>query len=137
MHQVALGIEERRVAVKSCRGEDKKSAPLGEAWEQFWPRRPRSETISRGIDLDTRLQLQCAKMFRIFLPAASVQTIARLIVLVYLVTGLAIETTYGLSIVRRRRPITVRSVRENSCVRNFQAKLAKFHWMKFRGLGKP
>jgi hypothetical protein len=112
LHQVALGIEERRAAIKSCLDSNKKGAPLGAVWERFWPRKPRVNIISHRIDLDMRLQLQCAKMFRIFLRAVSVRTIARLIVLVYWTTGLAIETTDGLSIVGEKRPITPRNVQD-------------------------
>jgi hypothetical protein len=58
-------------------------------------------------------------MFRIFLPAVSVWTIARLIVLVYWTTGLAVEATYGLWIVSAGRSITVRSVLEKLVRKNF------------------
>jgi hypothetical protein len=119
LHDLALGIEERRVVVKSCLDGDKKGAPLGVAWEQLWPGRLRSDAISRGIDLDHRLQSQCAKMFRIFLRAVSLRTIARLIVLVYWTTELAIETPDGLSIVSASRLITVRSVLEKLVRKKF------------------
>jgi hypothetical protein len=122
LNQVALHIDERRAAVKSCLDGDKKGAPLGPAWEQLWPRRPRRDTINRGIDLDHRLQLQCAKMFRIFLRAVSVRTIARLIVLVYWTTGLAVEATNGLFIVSEGRSITVRSVLEKLVREKFPKK---------------
>jgi hypothetical protein len=61
-------------------------------------------------------------MFRIFLPAASVRTIARLIVLVYWVTGLAIETTYGLSILSEGRSISAWSVEEKLVRKKFPGK---------------
>jgi len=112
LHELALHIDGRRAAAKSSLDGDNKGAPLGPAWEQFWPRKPRGDITNRGIDLDARLQLQCAKMFRIFLRAVSVRTIARLIVLVYWTTDLAAKTTDGLSIVSERRPITPRNVQD-------------------------
>jgi hypothetical protein len=51
-------------------------------------------------------------MFRIFLCAVSLRTIARLIVLVYWTTGLAIERNYALWIVGEGRPITPRNVQD-------------------------
>lgn len=122
LHTVALGIEEQRIAVKSYLDRDKKGSPLGAAWEQFWPRRARIDFINRGIDLDMRLQFQCAKIFRIFLRAVSVRTIARLIVLVYWTTGLAIVKEDELWIVNERRRITVRSVEEKMTRNRFPKK---------------
>lgn len=117
LHKAALGIEEQRIAVKSYMDRDKQVSPLGAAWEKLWPHRARIEIINRGIALDTRLQLQCAKMLRIFLRAVSVQTIARLIVLVYRTTELGIVKNDALWIVNERRRISVRSVAEK-LVRN-------------------
>jgi hypothetical protein len=117
LHEVALGIEEKRIAVRSSSDRDKKGSPLGSAWEQMWPHRARIEIINRGIDLDTRLQFQCAKIFRIFLRAVSVRTIARLIVLVYWTTGLAMVKDDELWVVNERRRLTVRSV-EEKLIRN-------------------
>jgi hypothetical protein len=66
-------------------------SPLG-VWERLWSRHARAETIRREIDLDARLQKQAAKMFRTF-PSedegVSLRTIARLVVLVYQVGGIA------------------------------------------------
>jgi hypothetical protein len=112
LHQVAVDIEKGRAAMMGRLDGDKKGSPLADVWEQFWPRKPRVDAINRGIELDTRLQFQCAKMFRIFLRAVSVPTIARLIVLVYWTTELAIVTTDGLSIVGEKRPITPRNVHD-------------------------
>jgi hypothetical protein len=112
-----LGIEEQRIAVRSYLERNQKGSPLGAAWEKLWPGRARIEIINRGISLDTRLQFQCAKVLRIFLRAVSVRTIARLIVLVYWTTGLAIVKNDALWIVNERRHITVRSV-EEKLVRN-------------------
>jgi hypothetical protein len=117
LHKAALGIEEQRIAVRSYLERNQKGSPLGAAWEQFWPRRARTEVINREISLDTRLQFQCAKMLRIFLRELSVRTIARLIVLVYWTTGLAFDKDDELWIVNERRRITVRSV-EMKLVRN-------------------
>jgi hypothetical protein len=117
LHTVALGIEEQRIAVRSYLDRGEKGSPLGAMWEQFWPNRARIEIIERGIDLDTRLQFQCAKMLRIFLRTVSLRTIARLIVLVYWTTGLATVKNDGLWIVNERRQITVRSV-EEKLIRN-------------------
>jgi hypothetical protein len=116
LHDLALEIEKCRAGVKSCLGE---GTPLGAAWEQLWPHRHRTDTIYRGIDLDHRLQSQCAKMFRIFLRAVSVRTIARLIVLVYWTTDLAVERDNRLWIVSEDRPITVRSVDEKLVRKKF------------------
>lgn len=92
-------------------------SPLG-AWEGLWERNPRIETIHRGITLHTRLQLQSAKMFRIYLRAeggVSLRTVARLIVLVYQLTGLAVEEEKDgrLWICDLQRPITWRTVEDN------------------------
>jgi hypothetical protein len=112
LHKAALGIEEQRIAVKSYMDTGKKVSLPGGAWEKLWPHRARIEIINRGIALDTRLQLQCAKMLRTFLRAVSVRTIARLIVLVYRTTELAIVKNDALWIVSERRRISVRSVAE-------------------------
>lgn len=122
LHTVAAGIEEQRIAVRSYLDRNEKGSPLGAVWEQFWPNRARIEIINRGIDLDMRLQFQCAKMFRIFLRSVSLRAIARLIVLVYLTTGLAVEKKDELWIVNEGRSITVRSVEEKLIRNGFPAK---------------
>src|SRR6266852_8378122 len=104
-------IEEQRCLVKNLRSPTKRS-PLG-VWERLWPNHVRSARANREIDLDTRLQLQTAKMFRTFLhkdEGVSLRTIARLVVLVHKVAGLAsIDLkTEALFIAGSRRTITCR-----------------------------
>jgi len=135
LHKAASGIEEQRIAVRSYLERNQKGSPLGAAWEKFWPRRARIEIIDREISLDTRLQLQCAKMLRIFLRAVSVRTIARLIVLVYWITGLALEKDDALWIVNEGRRITVRSVVEKLVHNSFpketrEIPLDKIPWVQ-------
>ena len=108
-------IEEQRCLVKNLRSATRRS-PLG-VWERLWPNHVRSATVNRGIDLDTRLQLQIAKMFRTFLhkdEGVSLRTIARLVVLAYHVAGLAttVSKDEPLRLVGSPRTITVRSVEE-------------------------
>lgn len=111
----AAMIEKRRVALKLFR-DSNQSSPLG-VWERLWPEHARKEIVSREIDLDTRLQLQVAKMFRTFLgrdDGVSLRTIARLVVLVYEVADLASETDNDgfLRTPDSNRKITTRSVEE-------------------------
>lgn len=85
-------IEQRRLALRSSITPARHS-PLG-VWERVWAGHERSTNINREIDLDTRLQVQSAKMLRTFLhrdEGVSLRTIARLVVLVYLASGLATE----------------------------------------------
>src|SRR5467141_3780746 len=108
-------IEEQRRLVKNLRNPTQRS-PLG-VWEQLWPNHIRRASIKREIDLDTRLQLQTAKMLRTFLhkdEGVSLRTIARLVVLVYKTAGLAsLDSEDGtLFIAGSRRTITCRSVEE-------------------------
>jgi hypothetical protein len=87
---VAEVIEQQRLALRSSMTPTRHS-PLG-VWERVWQGHERSKDITRGIDLDTRLQVQSAKMLRTFLhrdEGVSLRTIARLVVLVYLAAGLA------------------------------------------------
>ena len=91
-------------------------SPLG-AWERLWSQHARAEIVKREIDLDTRLQVQCAKMFRTFLhedEGVSLRTIARLVVLVYKASGLASEVKNDgfLRLPDTQRKVTVRSVEE-------------------------
>jgi hypothetical protein len=108
-------IEEQRRLVRSLRNPTQRS-PLG-VWEQLWGSHVRKSSINREIDLDTRLQLQIAKMFRTFLhkdEGVSLRTIARLVVLVYKVAGLASIDSKNetLVIAGSPRTITWRSVEE-------------------------
>jgi hypothetical protein len=108
-------IEEQRHLVKNLRSPTQRS-PLG-VWERLWPNHVRSARVNRKIDLDTRLQLQIAKMFRTFLhkdEGVSLRTIARLVVLAYKVVGLADAKSEGgiLYIANSPRTITTRSVEE-------------------------
>ena len=108
-------IEEQRRLVKNLRDPTQRS-PLG-VWERLWMNHPRRTSINRGIDLDTGLQLQIAKMLRTFLhkdEGVSLRTIARLVVLVYQVAGLANMDVKNdtLVIAGSQRTISVRSVEE-------------------------
>jgi hypothetical protein len=89
---IAEVIEQQRLALRSSMTPARHS-PLG-VWERVWHGHERSTDIIRGIDLDTRLQVQSAKMLRTFLhrdEGVSLRTIARLVVLVYVAAGLATE----------------------------------------------
>ena len=108
-------IDHRRAEVRKLRNRPERS-PMG-PWEMLWPSHPRMENLQKQIDLDTRLQIQTAKLLRTFLQQdarVSIRTIARLVVLVYQITGLASE--FGkegfLRMVDSGRKITVRSVEE-------------------------
>jgi hypothetical protein len=88
LRTTAVQIEQGRPLLKEFSDPAYRS-PLG-VWERMWPGDTRKE-VSRGIELDSRLQVQTAKMFRTFLhqdEGVSLRTIARLVVLVYLVAGL-------------------------------------------------
>jgi len=126
LHTVALGIEKQRLAVNSYLNTDKKGSPLGLVWAEIWPLPARTVILNREIDLDMRFQFRCAKMFRIFLRALSVRTIARLIVLVYWTTGLATVENNALWIANKRRRITVRSVEEKLIRNRFPGKTRDF-----------
>ena len=83
-------VQRRNIVLREFRARVKPS-PLG-VWERLWSQNARVKDINREIELDTRLQVQSAKMFRTFLhrdDGVSFRTIARLVVLVYFVTGLA------------------------------------------------
>ena len=107
-------IERYRLALRSP-ARPAKDSPLG-VWERLWTGHERSTDINRGIDLDTRLQSQSAKMLRTFLhrdDGVSLRTIARLVVLVYLAAGLASEGKDGcLLIADSKHPITWRTVED-------------------------
>jgi hypothetical protein len=107
-----IELERRRVRART------NASYLG-AWERLWPGHPRRQGIQRRIDLDARLQIQAAKMFRTFLhrdEGVSLRTIARLVVLTYIICGLAMESQEDglLRIVGLgpNRTISVRSVEE-------------------------
>ncbi|MFY9528821.1 MAG: hypothetical protein WAR24_07915, partial [Candidatus Acidiferrales bacterium] len=88
----AQAIERRRLVLRDFSTSAQRS-PLG-VWERLWSQHSRAESVTREIELDTRLQVQSAKMFRTFLhkdEGVSLRTIARLVVLVYFVAGLASE----------------------------------------------
>jgi hypothetical protein len=106
-------IEQQRLALQDSIRPAHHS-PLG-IWERLWAKHERSADINRGIDLDTRLQLQSAKMLRTFLhqdDGVSLRTIARLVVLVYLAAGLAYEKDDRLLIVDSRRVVDWRNVED-------------------------
>jgi hypothetical protein len=106
-------IERRRTILQNFRS-DRPFSPLG-LWERLWEQQARADDIKRGIDLDSRLQVQAAKMFRTFLhkdEGVSLRTIARLVVLVYLVCGLANNRDGRLWIADSKHPITWRTVED-------------------------
>jgi len=109
-------IERRRKALATYMSGSLPRSPLGR-WETLWTQHGRAEQIDREIELDTRLQLQCAKMFRTFLhedEGVLLRTIARLVVLVYKAAALASESKNEgfLRISDSGRAIRVRSVEE-------------------------
>jgi hypothetical protein len=106
-------IERRHFVLRDFRNGTQRS-PLG-VWERLWPEHARAENIPREIELDTRLQVQAAKMFRTFLPrdeGVSLRTIARLVVLVYYIAELATENQKDGCLWTSNRAITVRSVED-------------------------
>lgn len=111
----ANAIEGQRKALQNLTDPAERS-PLG-AVELLWAKNARAENIGQEISLDTRLQLQMAKMFRTALhldDGVSRRTIARLVLLAYLVTGLATERKHDvfLWIVGLDRKITTRNVED-------------------------
>jgi hypothetical protein len=109
-------VERRRKIVSKFISRLPLRSPLG-AWEKLWPQLKRGEITRLAVDLDTRLQLQCAKMFRTFLredEGVSLRTIARLVVLVYKAAGLASEIKNDgvLRLPDSHHAISVRSVEE-------------------------
>jgi len=106
-------IEQQRLALGSAAKPAQRS-PLG-AWERIWGNNERKTDINRGIDLDTRLQVQTAKMLRTFLvkdDGISLRTIARLVVLVYYVAGLTYEKAGYLWIADSQRRLSWRIVED-------------------------
>lgn len=111
----AHAIERRRLVLRDFSASPRRS-PLG-VWERLWSQNSRAESVQREIGLDTRLQVQSAKMFRTFLhkdEGVSLRTVARLVVLVYLVAELASETNSDgcLRISGSRHALTWRSVED-------------------------
>jgi hypothetical protein len=116
LSNTGLAIKRRHRILANFKSGSPGRPPLG-PWERLWSQHARAEIINREIDLDTRLQVQCAKMFRIFLhedEGVSLRTIARLVVLVYKASGLASEIWKDgfLRLPDSQRAITVRSVEE-------------------------
>jgi hypothetical protein len=110
---VAEMIEQQRRALRNSIRPAQQS-PLG-AWERIWASLQRRTDINRGIDLDTRLQIQSAKMLRTFLhrdDGISRRTIARLVLLVYVAAGLAYEKDGFLRIVDSPRALSLRGIEE-------------------------
>ena len=91
------------------------------AWGYFWPEIPRRNLVSRKIELDTRLQVELGKILADYLrpedehERVSLETIARLILLAYLVGELAMEDkkTGTVRTNYTDRVLTVRNIREN------------------------
>jgi hypothetical protein len=113
LENTAAEIENQRVELKRYRDG---ILPVG-YFEMFWERFPRADVITRRIDIDTRLQLQLAKIFRTFLrkdDGVSTITIARMVVLVYKICSLAVErqSEGHLCLPGGKRKITVRNVEE-------------------------
>jgi hypothetical protein len=111
--KTAREIEKERVELNRYRNG---VLPIG-YFEMFWKRFPRADVITSRIDIDARLQLQLAKIFRTFLrkdDGVSTITIARMVVLVYKICGLAVEESSDgqLRLPGGKRKITVRNVEE-------------------------
>jgi hypothetical protein len=88
--------------------------------QRLWPKELRRKNlVARKIELDTRLQLEMAKMFTEYLRPkskrnrVSLETIARLIFLAYRVGGLTYEDESGTHVYGTERNLTVRNIREN------------------------
>jgi hypothetical protein len=80
----------------------------------LWPELPRTNRVVRAIDRDTRLQVELGKMFADYLRqnGVSLETIARLILLAYLVGGLAAKDNDDIRTIYTNRVITVRKIRD-------------------------
>jgi hypothetical protein len=86
-------------------------------WRHFWPKIPRTNLVSRTIDLDTRLQIELGKMFSDYLRLKNVkkvkwETIARLILLAYRVGGLAGMDGEVTRTILTSRVLNVRNIRD-------------------------
>jgi hypothetical protein len=92
----------------------KKDWPFG-VWRLLWPEIPRKNLVSRKIELDTRLQVELGKMFADYLRPEGVklETIARLILLAYLVGGLSGMDGKVIRTIYTDRVLKVRNIREN------------------------
>lgn len=93
------------------------------AWKSLWPEVPRKNLVVRRIDLDTRLQVEVFKVLADYLgpeegrKRVNLETIARLVLLVYLAAGLAHENETGIIVAHATGvKVSVRNIREN--VRN-------------------
>lgn len=99
--------------------QQKRDWHFGE-WRHFWPKHPRKNLVSRRIELDTRLQVELGKMLADYLrpkergERVRLETIARLILLAYLVGELATEEEKTLIIrtIYTNRILTVRKIRD-------------------------
>lgn len=116
LSSTAKAMEQRRRILSNFINRSPHRSPLG-PWERLWSQHTQAEVIHRELDLDTRLQLQSAKMLRTFLreeQGVSRRTIARLVVLVFLAAELASEFNNEgfLRVVDSKRAVTVRSVEE-------------------------
>jgi hypothetical protein len=80
----------------------------------LWPELPRVNRITRAIDRDTRLQVELGKMFADYLRqnGVSLETIARLVLLAYLVGKLAAKDKDDIRTIYTDQIITVRKVRD-------------------------
>jgi hypothetical protein len=65
LSEAAHVIDHSRAGIGKLR-DPRRPSPLG-PWELLWKGQPRMENLRRQLDLDAQLQIQAAKMFRIFL----------------------------------------------------------------------
>jgi len=98
--------------------ERKRNSHYGGIWQHMWPEVPRKSFVSRRIELDTRLQVELGKQLAFYLRplGVSLETIARLVLLAYLVGELASEEKTEKARIRTHftgRILTVRNIRDN------------------------
>jgi hypothetical protein len=93
--RVSESVREARLRLKHFATLREKTkfvtSPLG-GWELLFPEHKSKAFVERGLDLDSRLQLQLGKLMTLYLGQSRVtlKTICRLIILAYLVSDLAI-----------------------------------------------
>jgi hypothetical protein len=123
LKETAEQLEHRKAVLNRFRHGSGHSRLGGLEW--FWRRHP-SKAALRGIDLDGRLQFQLAKAFRTFLRkerGISTLTIARLIVLVYIVCDLPVVSVRSVYEKLTTRKLPARSVQTDPRTFSFFAHL--------------
>jgi hypothetical protein len=83
-------------------------------WQRLWETVPRKNLVPRNIELDTRLQVEIGKMFAdyLVLEGVSVETIARLIILVYRAGELCAMYEGEVRTIYTNRALDVRNIRD-------------------------